>query len=513
MNYKENIEVEISLVQEEDLQLELGYYGVNNAVLKREKALKDDKIDFNGHFVDIDFVKFVPQLLKNLYPNILEKNSIQLEDIEIVYKRIYGKNHFQISPINKYLFQLKEDFCTEKPKCDICPLNKFCILGRSKMVSHKTIPIIDLFCGAGGLSEGLETQGFSPIFAIDHDKEATNTYVFNRPFFDKKNMFVGDIGDYLATYKVPNAPIVVGGPPCQGFSNANKQSVPDDKRNYLYKKFIEFVANSQAEFVIMENVEGITKFQKFIENDFAEIGFFVKPHLINTKDFGYPQSRKRVFFFGYKTDDKIEFEKMNIIFESGLKKNKLQKKYTLFDAISDLPVLKAKTIRNNTDIENDEWGHTIIKNNSETEYQKLINQNIKNYIFNHRSKYNNSRDIEIYGRLEQGHKSDSPLIADINPYKNRENIFKDKFNKLKYNEHCKTITAHMYFDCHMYIHPTQARGLSPREAARIQGFPDDYFFVGTPNEWYRQIGNAVSPLIARHIGEGLKRAYFSKYEI
>ena len=128
------------------------------------------------------------------------------------------------------------------------------------------------------------------------------------------------------------------------------------------------------------------------------------------------------------------------------------------------------------------------------------NKIIDGIILNHKSKYNNDRDIQIYSILEQGEKSDAKSIQHINPYKNRDKIFKDKFYKLNFNVPSKTITAHMYYDCHMYIHPTQARGLTPREAARIQGFPDDYLFLGSPNEWYRQIGNAVSPILARYIG-------------
>ncbi len=104
-----------------------------------------------------------------------------------------------------------------------------------------------------------------------------------------------------------------------------------------------------------------------------------------------------------------------------------------------------------------------------------------------------------------GEKSDAKSIQDIMPYKSRNEIFKDKFYKLEPQKPSKTITAHMY------IHPYQARGLTPREAARIQGFPDNYYFLGRPNEWYRQVGNAVSPLASRHIGKALERI-LTEYE-
>ena len=140
-------------------------------------------------------------------------------------------------------------------------------------------------------------------------------------------------------------------------------------------------------------------------------------------------------------------------------------------------------------------------------YVQLVNRGLPQRVplLNHRSKYNNDRDIQIYQLLRPGEKSDAESIQEINPYKSRADIFRDKCDKLLADEPCKAITAHMYYDCNMYIHPYQARGLTPREAARVQGFPDDYLFLGSPNEWYRQIGNAVSPLMARVLASGLKQ--------
>lgn len=140
------------------------------------------------------------------------------------------------------------------------------------------------------------------------------------------------------------------------------------------------------------------------------------------------------------------------------------------------------------------------------EYIEYINQSkdIK-VTCNHKSRYNNDRDIEIYSRLNPGDKSDDPKIADIMPYKSRSHIFKDKYFKLEPNKLCKTITAHMKFDCNMYIHPSQARGLTPREAARVQSYPDDYFFRGSFTKTYMQVGNSVPPLLGRAIASILKQ--------
>ena len=111
----------------------------------------------------------------------------------------------------------------------------------------------------------------------------------------------------------------------------------------------------------------------------------------------------------------------------------------------------------------------------------------------------------IYSKLPQGGDSTHKSIQDIMPYKKRAQIFKDKYFKLEANKISKTITSHMKFDCNMYIHPTQARGLTPREAARIQSFPDDYFFVGTKSQCYSQIGNAVPPLLSHYICLALEK--------
>ena len=365
---------------------------------------------------------------------------------------------------------------------------------------------IDLFCGAGGLSLGLENAGMYPKVAMDSYKTATDTYFFNRPYLMKKDIHTKDIKDNYSDIQV-RTPLVVGGPPCQGFSNANKQKVDNDERNKLYKYFINVVDKVTPEIFLMENVEGLLKYKCIIEDDFNEINYMVESFLINTKDFGIPQNRKRVFFVGIHKKHKLIFNDLINILKKNLLDNTIGMKFTLSDAISDLTKLQAKTLRNSTNKESLQWGYTIgDKMKYSSKYCQFLNKTIIDFpILNHKSKFNNERDIQIYGLLKEGEDSHSPRIEYINPYHNRKDVFKDKFFKLSSNKISKTITAHMYYDCHMYIHFNQARGLTPREAARIQGFPDDYFFTGTPNEWYRQIGNAVSPLIGKIIGLGLKK--------
>lgn len=365
---------------------------------------------------------------------------------------------------------------------------------------------IDLFCGAGGLSIGLEQVGFRPIIAIDKEPSALLTYRFNRPWMTSESIINDDIRNLVDEQIFPHVPVVVGGPPCQGFSVVNKHKKENDERNELYKFYVHAVDQAKPEIFLMENVEGILKLYERIQGDFAEIGYTVcMPLVLSPKEFGFPQSRKRAFILGIKNTHADIVEELYDIFTRTVYNLKNEKILTLWDAIGDLPVIEAKTLKNSTYVECQAWGYTFAgmqKNSSE--YAKLVNCDAGEDVplLNHRSKYNNERDIQIYHLLKPGEKSDAESIQEINPYKSRSDIFRDKFDKLVANEPCKAITAHMYYDCNMYIHPTQARGLSPREAARVQGFPDDYLFLGTPNEWYRQIGNAVSPLMAKSINGG-----------
>jgi len=368
---------------------------------------------------------------------------------------------------------------------------------------------IDLFCGAGGLSAGLEQEGFMPIIAVDKDLSALKTYRFNRPWMKGENLIHEDIRNLVDKEIFPYVPVVVGGPPCQGFSVVNQHKKENDERNELYKFYVHAVNQSRPQIFLMENVEGILQIYDVIKEDFAAIDYITcTPIVLSPKEFGFPQSRRRAFLLGINKKYSQIADELFQIFRDTIAAHRIGVKYTLWDAIKDLPELQAKTLKNSTNVESSAWGYTVGGFcDASSDYSKLINRGLPDRlpILNHRTKYNNERDIKIYEVLKPGEKSDAESIQEINPYKNRADIFRDKFDKLAADEPCKTITAHMYYDCNMYIHPYQARGLTPREAARVQGFPDDYLFLGSPNEWYRQIGNAVSPLMARVLAVGLKQ--------
>lgn len=371
----------------------------------------------------------------------------------------------------------------------------------------KKYTFIDLFAGAGGLSLGLEQAGFTPCFVNEIVPEYCATYKKNRDLPDEC-YFVGDINslnEHFDEYAhlMQGATLVCGGPPCQGFSMANRQRILDDPRNQLYKAYLTFLSKVCPKFFIMENVKGMANKIDEIRQNFREyLGdeYRFDFELFKAQDYGVPQNRERLIFIG----NRMGIEPKEIFAE--IHKNRRQA-FVLRDALVGLPHLEAKAEKGKTDVENEQSGFTVRDfEYVDNEFYHFINgDRTISKLYNHKNRYNNPRDIEIFRRLPQGANSLHESIADIMPYKSRNDIFKDKYFKLSEEQICKTITAHMRFDCNMYIHPWEARGLSPREAARIQTFPDDYVFTGSQNSWYAQIGNAVPVKLAQAIGMGVMR--------
>lgn len=371
----------------------------------------------------------------------------------------------------------------------------------------KQYKFVDLFAGCGGLSLGLQQAGFTPWFVNEIVEQFCNTYKYNHELSDD-HYFVGDIADlnqHLDEYKnlLSDIALVCGGPPCQGFSMANRQRILDDPRNSLYKQYLIFLQNVRPKFFIMENVKGMMNKIEEIKENFKEyLGeeYQFDYALVKAQDYGVPQNRERFIMIGNRVNISPK-----LIFEEIYKHKR--KPFVLKDALDGLPHLVAKKEKGSKGIECAESGFTecdftYIHN----DFYKFINgeKDIKK-LYNHKNRYNNERDIEIYRRLPQGANSLHESIADIMPYKRRNGIFKDKYFKLDETQICKTITSHMRFDCNMYIHPWDARGLSPREAARIQTFPDDYVITGSQNMWYAQVGNAVPVKLAKAIGDGIMK--------
>ena len=375
----------------------------------------------------------------------------------------------------------------------------------------KKYTFIDLFAGCGGLSLGLEQAGFEVVFMNEIVETFASTYLANHNLKEGQ-YFIGDInelnkclGKYSDILKNPDKPItlVCGGPPCQGFSMANRQRIIDDPRNQLYKAYLQFLSEIRPQFFIMENVKGMAnKFDEIIANFKEYLGdeYLYDYRLLKVQDFGIPQNRERFIMIG----NRMGIDPNEIFTE--IERHK-RPPFVLKDALFGLPHLEARKEKNKGEYESLECGFTERDfSYPDTDFYHFINgDKVITKLYNHKNRYNNLRDIEIFRRLPQGANSLHESIQDIMPYKRRNNIFKDKYFKLDENQICKTITSHMKYDCNMYIHPWEARGLSPREAARIQTFPDDFVLKGPQNSWYAQVGNAVPVKFAEVIGKSIMK--------
>jgi DNA (cytosine-5)-methyltransferase 1 len=421
------------------------------------------------------------------------------------------RESFETNSEFKEALKCLSSICNEKTQdCENCPVKKYCnsyIRNKRSLVNDDSLKMVDLFCGAGGLSLGFSQNGFVTCLANDIQDVCVDTYAHNHPETPRNRIILGDIKEMVVNqintlFKDIKVDIVVGGPPCQGFSMANRQRLIDDPRNKLYKNFVHIVDEIKPSFFVMENVKGMLSVKNQVIEDFNNIGYSVSAHILNAKDFGVPQNRERLIYIGNRFNVNNED-----IFSKILELSKSIPDTVLKDALFGLRKLEALRIKNATDLETEESGRLIEHNNCKelNSYVSYINQGkIYPAVLNHKARYNNDRDIEIFRRLNPGDKSTDPKIADIMPYTRRNDIFKDKYFKLEPNKVCKTITAHMKFDCNMYIHPYEARGLTPREAARVQSYPDDYFFRGSYTKTYMQIGNSVPPLLGRAIATVIK---------
>ncbi len=432
------------------------------------------------------------------------KRLLYLEKINIISSKIIvldkkyksSLNETEWDELNNLINTLQEN------KNKISPLLQKFINKRNKNKKNN-YSFIDTFAGCGGLSLGLNNAGFKPILINEIEPKYLESYYFNHDIHIS-NYHCGSIEDLVANkeyikQQYNDIDLIVGGPPCQGFSMANRQRLIDDPRNKLYKYFLELLSISRPKFFIMENVKGMmNKSNEILDNFQMKLGgaYSFDMVLLNAKDYGVPQNRERVFVIGSRDQN---HNAKDII--EGIKRKKV-KRFILKDALFGLPKLEPKRQKNARGIENKKIGFKFSANNIKAnDFVEFINNKGKcRYISNHINRYNNDRDIKIFETLPQGANSLHSSIKDIMPYSSRNHIFKDKYFKLNENEICKTITSHMKMDCNMYIHPNQPRGLSPRESARVQTFPDEFVFMGANNTWYAQIGNAVPVKLAEIIG-------------
>lgn len=400
--------------------------------------------------------------------------------------------------------------------------NKKRILLQTKESKSNKPRMVDFFAGAGGLSCGFTQAGFRVCFANDFEDVCVRTYRFNHPELPANSVLKEDIRkivDNIDNYVKEDIDIVVGGPPCQSFSSANQRRIIDDPRNELYKYYIEAIKKICPKFVLMENVKGMLSVANQVVEDYKAIRiekngkvytYDVSYRLLNAMNFGVAQSRERLIYLAIRDD--IAYSKHvtpEVLFHEIEKACENNPHYNLQSALECIKPLDAPRIKGMTEVDDEKTGMKISINDYDScgnAYLSSINQgrNIQ-YVFNHKARYCSDVNYEIFRRLEPGEDATNPKIADIMPYARRNNIFKDKYFKLYADRPCRTITAHLKMDCLSHIHPYQIRSLTPREAARVQSFPDDYLFLGAYLKTYMQIGNAVPVLMAKQIADIIKK--------
>ncbi len=364
---------------------------------------------------------------------------------------------------------------------------------RGKTWDNDTLNMLDLFCGAGGFSVGCKWAGFRPVFGIDHFKPAMETWCENHPnaigcLGDIKKLDTDELKELLHGRGIEKIHLITGGVPCQGFSRANRKHIDHDERNFLFLEYMRVVRAFLPDYIILENVSGMRttaggEFEREIKKQMEESGYNVTVKLINAADYGVPQIRQRLVFVGVRKDADLA---SHYTFPIGDFRYHYR---TVRDAISDLPELG-----------NNE-SSTYYKTEANNDYQKLM-RGVSNmqgitkseYLQNHVAPNHPVETIKKIAKTRQG----EPMYP----------RFKQRI-RLNYDKPSPTQLAGGIRPQFQFGHPTQPRGLSIRERARIQSFPDSYKFLGGIVQERVQTGNAVPPLmiyhIAKRIAEDLER--------
>ena len=347
--------------------------------------------------------------------------------------------------------------------------------------------VLDLFCGCGGLSEGFSLARFNISGGVDIDFDSIQTFKKNFQFAKSLCEDILTFDERKIKDNFSDIDIIVGGPPCQGFSNANRwQKKVDDPRNKLFFEYIKFVKVLKPKVVLIENVKGIlSKNNGFAKSEIqkliSDLGYNVSSSILSAQDYGVPQYRQRAFFVCIKktyNDTFFNFENL-----------KKEKKVTVKEALSDLYKLKI----NNTG----EYKLNINKNNNYLIYLR----NKQNIIKNHTIKYPAQSTQEKISHVPQGGNWTSIPVDLFNS--NRSNRHSSAFKRL--NEHDCAVTIDTGNAHSNYFHPIYNRIPTVREAARLQSFKDSFEFVGSRTSQYRQVGNAVPPLLAYALAIEIKK--------
>ena len=334
---------------------------------------------------------------------------------------------------------------------------------------------IDLFAGAGGMSVGAAAAGVETRVAVEVDRHAAATYAKNHPGVV---LHADDIRgfDGRRYTQFPHPLVVYGGPPCQGFSTSNQRTrTAENPRNWLFREFIRVVQEIEPEWVVIENVSGMLQtedgmFVEAIQTSLEELDYTVSVQLLNAAEFGVPQRRNRLFFIGSREGHSISVEAPG------------GEEVTVWDAIGDLP-----TLENGASQSRLPYPDAILSAYAETMRGGL--QGCANHLVTRNAPFVLAR----YPHVPQGGNWEHIPPEMMDNYKDRTGCHTGIYHRLAAAEPAKVIAN---FRKNMLIHPLQHRGLSVREAARLQSFPDWFEFVGSIGFQQQQVGNAVPPLLA-----------------
>lgn len=389
--------------------------------------------------------------------------------------------------------------------------------------SSDSLTYLDLFSGCGGFSLGLEWAGLKGLAAIDFNEPAIQTFRANHP--NVPHALVRDLTKFhpeqldklLGDKRVD---LIVGGPPCQGFSKARQvdgsnhgERLVEDPRRNLYKEFLRYVSYYQPKVFIMENVPGLRsaaggEFFTRVQVESRKLGYRVIPYEVEAWRFGVPQKRVRQLFIGTRRELPLfiadRYIKQTHAGIGEPVKNGLKPSVTLGEAIGDLPRIFAgdKAFERPYDIE---LRKAHVKQYGRRYVYGVLQAHKAKKLTAYTARPHSNRDLRDFHKLREGETSRQALARGVVmefPY-DREN-FKDRYTRQHRDGYCSTIVAHLKKDGLMFIHPTQPRSLTPREAARIQSFPDTFVLPEQPTNSFAQIGNAVPPLIGKAMGSAIR---------
>ena len=340
---------------------------------------------------------------------------------------------------------------------------------------------IDIFSGAGGLSLGAEMAGIKIAHAIEINESAAKTFKKNHKGAEIHQTDIKNVTSENLTSNKKPVFVIMGGPPCQGFSMSNTRSRNmDNDKNYLFLEFVRLVREIKPIWFVLENVWGLTNINKgetktMIEDCFRALGYTINSKVLWASDFGVPQCRNRFFMVGNLMGINFEFPEP------------LDYKVSVEEAIGDLPVLVNGEML-------DEAPYTIPFENV-SEYAKIMRKYSDVATQNYVSR-NNDLVIERYKYIGQGQNWRAIPEHLMQNYADKGRCHSGIYKRLVANKPSVVISNYRKS---MLIHPYQDRGISVREAARLQSFPDDFYFEGPISHIQQQIGNAVPPLLAKAV--------------